>query len=346
MRFCCVGRVELPLTFLLFSLLCLYAYAAEPLEALQRAHSALEQARRAQPVQRKVFLQEAQRALASLPSETRAPLEQLIIDAEQNNDVEAIEDALASVRAYQQTVQPPPSPVPAPQQVKAQLDAIFAEPDMQVPPKSFLERLSEAFQQALESFIRWLQRLFGGFGGARVGGLQSIIQWFVIVLLVLTIGLAASYLIGRLRLTRRAKPAPLPLSEAFRDARALSALEWRELARRLAYERNWQHATRAFYLGILRLLHEARLLDYDPALTNWEHLQRLRQPPLTLLSPSPASLPDPALREEAYRLLRPLTLQFDSIRYGGATPDETTYREFEQAFETLFRRLQPHAVPA
>ncbi len=334
------------LTLFLSSLLYFLAYAVEPAEALQQARSALERARRAQPAERKVFLQEAQRALASLPSEARAPLEQLITEAEQTNDVAAIADALTSVGAYQQTVQSPPSPAPSPQQVKAQLDAIFAEPDMQVPPKSFLERLSEAFQQALESFIRWLQRLFGGVGGARLGGLQPFLQWFVIVLLVLTIGLAASYLIGRLRLSRRAKPALLPLSEAFRDARALSALEWRELARRLAYEQNWQHATRAFYLGVLRLLHEAHLLDYDPALTNWEHLQRLRQPPLALFSPSPASLPDPALREEAYQLLRPLTLQFDSIWYGGAMPDEATYREFEQAFETLFRRLQPHAVPA
>ncbi|MCX7925533.1 MAG: DUF4129 domain-containing protein [Fimbriimonadales bacterium] len=311
---------------------------------LAQAQTALERARQARPADRKVFLQDAKRALTSLPAESRAPLERLLTDAEQNNDAAALENALVSVEAYQRTLEP--SPAPSPQQVKAQLDAIFAEPDMQIPPKSWLERASEAFQQVLESFIRWLQRLFGGVGGGGLGGLQPFVQWLVIVLLVLTIGLAVSYLIGRVSLRRGAKASPLPLSEAFQDARSLSALEWRELARRLAYERNWLHATRAFYLGMLRLLHEARLLDYDPALTNWEHLQRLRQPPLALRFPTPSPLPDPAARDEAYQLLRPLTLKFDSIWYGGATPDEATYREFEQTFETLLRRLQPHAVPA
>jgi len=87
-------------------------------------------------------------------------------------------------------------------------------------------------------------------------------------------------------------------------------------------------------------------LDYDPALTNWEHLQRLRQPLPFRLAPSPAPLPDPALREEAYRALYPLTLQFDALWYGGMTPDETIYRHFEDSFEMLLRRLEANAVPA
>ncbi|MFN7015857.1 MAG: DUF4129 domain-containing protein [Fimbriimonadales bacterium] len=321
------------------------ANAVEPSAALEEARKALEHAYRLPIAQRKVRLREAKRAVASLPAEMRAPLEQLISDSEQNGDLASLEAALLSVKAYQQAMQPPPSPAPSPQQVKAQLDAIFAEPDMQIPPKSFIERVSEAFQQALEAFFRWLQRLFGGVGGARLGGLQPLIQWLVLVLLVLTIGLAASYLIGRVQIRRRASLTSMPLPESLGDARTLGALEWRELARRLAHERNWHHATRAFYLGILRLLHEARLLDYDPALTNWEHLQRLRQPPLHHSS-TPTALPDPALREEAYRQLHPLTLLFDAVWYGGATADEATYRTFEQAFETLLGRLQPHAVPA
>lgn len=344
MRFCSVARANCLL--LVASLLCLLAFATEPREALLQAQTALEQSRRARPADRKVFLQDAQRALTPLPPESREPLEKLIDDAAKGNDMGAIERALTSVKAYRATIEPPPSPSPAPKEVKAQLERIFAEPDMQIPPKSFLERASEAIMQALESIIRWLQRLFGGVGGARLGGLEPFLQWFVIVLLVLTIGLAASYLIGRVRLSRRAKPTALPLSEAFQDARSMSALEWRELARRLAFEQNWQLAARACYLGILRLLHETRLLDYDPALTNWEHLQRLRQPLPFRLAPSPAPLPDPALREEAYRALYPLTLQFDALWYGGMTPDETIYRHFEDSFEMLLRRLEANAVPA
>ena len=328
------------------ALLCVCVWASEPADALLEAERALEAASRARPADRKVFVQRAQRALASLPQEAREPLEALLDAAATDGDLSDIARARRSIRAYRESLAPAPTPSPAPDRVKQQLDAIFAEPDMQIPPKSLIERLSEAFLNAVETVVRWLSRLFGGLGGVGGGGLAPILQWFVIVLLVLTIALAVSYIAGRVQFRRRAR-VPLNALDALPDdARSLSALEWRELARRLAYEGNWQQASRAYYLGTLRLLHEAKLLDYDPALTNWEHLQRLRQPPLAALLPSPTPLPDPALREEAYQQLRPVTLLFDSIWYGGMTPDEATYRQFEAAFDALYRRLEAHAVPA
>jgi hypothetical protein len=270
----------------------------------------------------------------------------LLDEAATDGDLSDIARARRSIRAYRESLAPSPTPSPAPDRVKQQLDAIFAEPDMQIPPKSLMERLSEAFLNAVETVVRWLSRLFGGLGGFGGGGLGQFLQWFVIVLLVLTLALAVSYIAGRVQFRRRARASLAALDALPDDARTLSAREWRELARRLAYEGNWQQASRAYYLGTLRLLHEAKLLDYDPALTNWEHLQRLRQPPLAALLPSPAPLPDPALREEAYQQLRPVTLLFDSIWYGGMTPDEATYRQFEAAFDALYRRLEAHAVPA
>jgi hypothetical protein len=270
----------------------------------------------------------------------------LLDEAATNGDLSDIARARRSIRAYRESLAPSPTPSPAPDRVRRQLDAIFAEPDMQIPPKSLIERLSEAFLNAVETVVRWLNRLFGGLGGVGGGGLAEFLQWFVIVLLVLTLALAVSYIAGRVQFRRRARTTLAALDALPDDARTLSAREWRELARRLAYEGNWQQASRAYYLGTLRLLHEAKLLDYDPALTNWEHLQRLRQPPLAALLPSLAPLPDPALREEAYQQLRPITLLFDSIWYGGMTPDEATYRQFEAAFDALYRRLEAHAVPA
>lgn len=320
-------------------LLCCVAVATEPLDALQRAERALEAAQRAKPAERKVFLQQAERALAPLPPAARGPLEAQIAEGE-------IANALSSLRAYRETLQAPPAPPTDAAQVKTQLDAIFAEPDMQIPPKSLAERITESVQRAFETLARWLQRLFSRLGGGGLAGMTPFFQWLVIVLLVLTLALAASYILGRVRITKRV-PSPAPtLEAAFLDARTMSALEWRELARRLTYEQEWQLALRAYYLGLLRLLHESRLLEYDPALTNWEHLQRLRQPPLPRLATPPAPLPDPSVREEAYHLLRPLTLQFDTVWYGGATPDANTLREYEVAFETLLRKVQPHAVPA
>ena len=328
------------------ALLCVCVWASEPADALMQAERALEAASRARPADRKVFVQRAQRALASLPQEAREPLEALLDEAATDGDLSDIARARRTVRAYRETLASSPTPSPAPDRVRRQLDAIFAEPDMQIPPKSLMERLSEAFLNAVETVVRWLSRLFGGLGGVGGGGLAEFLQWFVIVLLVLTLALAVSYIAGRVQFRRRAR-VPLNALDALPDdARSLSALEWRELARRLAYEGNWQQASRAYYLGTLRLLHEAKLLDYDPALTNWEHLQRLRQPPLAALLPSLAPLPDPALREEAYQQLRPITLLFDSIWYGGMTPDEATYRQFEAAFDALYRRLEAHAVPA
>ena len=328
------------------ALLCVGVWASEPAGALIQAERALDAASRARPADRKVFIQQAQRALAPLPQESREPLEALLDEAATNGDLSDIARARRSIRAYRESLAPFPTPFPAPDRVKQQLDAIFAEPDMQIPPKSLMERLSEAFLNALETVVRWLSRLFGGLGGFGGGGLGQFLQWFVIVLLVLTLALAVSYIAGRVQFRRRARTTLAALDALPDDARTLSAREWRELARRLAYEGNWQQASRAYYLGTLRLLHEAKLLDYDPALTNWEHLQWLRQPPLAALLPSLAPLPDPALREEAYQQLRPITLLFDSIWYGGMTPDEATYRQFEAAFDALYRRLEAHAVPA
>jgi len=328
------------------ALLCAFVWAGEPMDALIQAERALEAASRARPADRKVFVQRAQRALAPLPQEAREPLTKLLDEAAASGKPAEIARARRSVQAYRATLAASPALSAAPDRVKQQLDAIFAEPDMQMPPKSLMERLSEAFLNAIETVVRWLSRLFGGLGGAGAGGLAQLLQWFVIVLLVLTIALAVSYIAGRVQFRRRVR-APLRALDALPDdARSLSAHEWRELARRLAYEGDWQQASRAYYFGTLRLLHEAKLLDYDPALTNWEHLQRLRQPPLAALLPSPTPLPDPALREEAYQQLRPVTLLFDSIWYGGMTPDEATYRQFEAAFDALYRRLEAHAVPA
>ncbi|MFN3690837.1 MAG: hypothetical protein ACK4UU_07945, partial [Fimbriimonadales bacterium] len=154
MRFCSAARVNLVGVLLLCSFGVL-ANAIEPRAALEEARKALEQAYRLPSAQRKPFLKQAKRALAPLPPESRSPLEQRIADAEHKGDLATIKAALESVEAYQQAMQPP-SPAPSPQQVKAQLDAIFTEPDMQIPPKSLLERASEALQGALEAFLRWL----------------------------------------------------------------------------------------------------------------------------------------------------------------------------------------------
>ena len=155
------------------ALLCVCVWASEPAGALLEAERALKAASRARPADRKVFVQRAQRALAPLPQAAREPLEALLDEAATDGDLSDIARARRSVRAYRETLAPSPAPSPAPDRVRQQLDAIFAEPDMQIPPKSLMERLSEAFLNAVEMFVRWLNRLFGGLGGFGGGGWGS-----------------------------------------------------------------------------------------------------------------------------------------------------------------------------
>lgn len=342
----CYSRASRALSVLGAALLCVMVWAADLWDSLQEADRALQEASRARPADRKVFLKRAERALAPLSSEARQPLQDLLTEAAASGELADIARAQRSLRAYNETLEPPPAQPSTAVSVHQQLEAIFAEPDMQIPPKSLMERLLEAFTNGLEAFLRWLSRLFGGLGGARGGGLAPLMQWIVITLLVLTIALAISYLATRVRFRRRAR-APFGALDALPDdARVLPSHEWRQQAQRLAAEGKWQLAARAYYLGTLRLLQEAKLLDYDPALTNWEHLQRLRQPPLAAVFPISTPLPDPNLREEAYHQLRPLTQLFDSLWYGRTNADEAIYHQFEAGFETLYRRLEAHAVPA
>lgn len=224
------------------------------------------------------------------------------------------------------------------------MNAIFAEPDMFVPPKSWLERLGEAVQRGIEAFFRWLARVFGGLFGTAAPGSGVFAQWFVIVLLVLILALAISYLISRLQFPARVRAALPAEHEALPDARAMSASEWQALARQLQMRATgcWRHGliTWASYACCTRgncwsMTPPSRIGNICSGSANPRYSPPLPLPPVISV-----------LREETYHLLRPLTLRFDALRYGGATPDEQTFRAFESAFETLQARLRSHAVAA
>ncbi len=318
---------------LLLGMLILVSCAQEPmLDALAQAERLIRQAQRAQGMKRQRLLEQARKSLSALPAEVRAPIEQRIEQARLGGGEGTLRSALREIESYQATLSGD-SPATNPDKVRAQLQSIFKEPDMQPPPKPLYERISEAIGRVLEAFFRWLSRVLGGLGGAGTGGWGMIVQWVIIAMLVLLIAFGASYLLGRLE-WRRVRRAPPPLSpEELLDARLLTSAEWRTLAQQLLAQGEMRLAARALYLGLLRLLHEAQLLDYDPARTNWEHLMDLRSP----------ALPDPSTREQAYRLLQPLTLRFDYLWYGSDTATEQDVRQFEAAFETLSRTVRRDA---
>jgi len=69
------------------------------------------------------------------------------------------------------------------------------------------------------------------------------------------------------------------------------------------------------------------MIEYDPARTNWEHLQQLR------------ALPEGVY----YQTLAPLTLRFDLLWYGGRTAEPSDYQQFDEAFNQLRQRLSHNA---
>ena len=306
-------------------LLCLVGWSQEAAdETLARAEQLLKRAQVAQGIARQKLIEQAQRMVSSLPAKAREPLEQALNRARISSSPNALQNALREIASYRATLSSEFAS-PAPDKVRAQLNAIFAEPDMQPPPKPLIERVGEAIGKAFEALLRSLARLLGGLGGTGAGSWGVFVQWVIIAMLVLVIAFGASYLMGRLE-WRRGRRVPTVLdADQIVDARLLSSAEWRALAHQLLAQGDSRAAVRAFYLGLLRLLHEARLLDYDPARTNWEHLMSLRSP----------TLPDPTTRERAYHLLQPLTLRFDYLWYGNEPTTLEDAQRFEQAFETL-----------
>jgi hypothetical protein len=294
------------------------------LDALRQAERHLERALQAQGMERQRQIEQARRALSSLPTPVREPIERSLGRARLNDRPTALQDALREIETLRRTLESRAS-IPAPDQVRAQLRAIFAEPDMQPPPKSLVERVFESIGRALENLLRRIERLLRGLGGGGSGSWGVVVQWIVIALLVLLIAFSASYLIGRMEWRRARREVPMLAVEEMVDARLLSSAEWRALAHQLRMQGDLRAAVRALYLGLLRLLHEARLLDYDPARTNWEHLMSLRAP----------TSPQSAVREQAFELLRPLTLRFDYLWYGNEGATERDVQQFEEAFERL-----------
>ncbi len=305
-------------------------------DALRSAEEALESALKAPSAQKRAIIKQANRSLNALPAEARSPLDRLIQQAENSLAQDDIETALEAVRTYQ-AVASSPVPMETPQEVRAQLEHIYAQPDMQIPEKNLFERMNEAFYKALERLAMILQRLFGG---RRLGGgLSATTQAVLIGLLIVVIALFGAYLLQRVQFRRTSPTTQLSLESAFQDARVMHASEWYALAHRLAGEGQYGLAVRALYLGMLRLLNEHRLLAYDPALTNWEHLERLRKPP-TL-----HDMGDSELRLALYQALRPPTLRFDHLWYGNQPATADDFQQFDTLFQQLQGRLSQSATP-
>lgn len=316
---------------------CLWLWACgawgDTVSALQEAQALLTRAYTQQGAAREQTLQRADQILSRLPKEAFQPLREQLRRAREtlgNDDLTLAQQAVGVYLKWARAHTAPPSS----EAVKQQLERIFAEPDMKVIEKTLWERVVDAIREGFVRLIEALNRLFGRVGGVRGANLGPVFQWLVIALLILALALFASYLMSRFESRRAIPKITLAGSEIPDDARALSADEWHRLAQLKAQSGEYALAVRALYLGVLRLLHENRLLAYDPALTNWEHLERLRKPP------TPENL---ALLTEAYRLMLAPTIAFDRIWYGNIPATEADYHALETVFQTLQQKVRGQA---
>ena len=164
--------------------------------------------------------------------------------------------------------------IPSAAQVNEALTRVYARPELQ-PQKS----------GALDAFREWRREMFARLGQwmSRFGDRRSdspVVYWLVIGLLVA----AGVAIVGLLlwntfsRLEERGTPRPAARGPAV-NARARTAAEWEDEARRAAAAGRFRDAAVALYQALLLRLETAGALRYDPAKTPGDYRREARRDP-------------------------------------------------------------------
>jgi len=144
------------------------------------------------------------------------------------------------------------------------------------------------------------------------GGFSPAAQ---LVLIMIGIGLVIALLVNFARGLRIQRAALLPDTTPEDDpVTSAAALE---RAAESQSTQDYRAAIRYLYLSSLLLLDERGVIDYDPSLTNREHLEQVRP------------------RREIFELLSAIVSLFDRVWYGFAPVDEALYQGFRQRVERL-----------
>lgn len=136
-------------------------------------------------------------------------------------------------------------------------------------------------------------------------------QLILIIAVVIIAVAAVLYIMRTLQVQPRALEPPDENEDPKTSADAQSLANARES------ERDYRNAIRYLFLALLLSLDERGLIQYDPTLTNREHLRQIREN---------AHLAD---------LLRPVVTTFDDVWYGFVPIDETGYRDFARQVDQL-----------
>lgn len=158
-------------------------------------------------------------------------------------------------------------------------------------------------------FFQWLGDLFKGIAALPWNAIWAAI---LVILALLLLRLALKYL--RAPALGRQAPRAAGGDGVIADALAHDAASLREEGLRLLARGERRAALRAFYVGMLSVLHRKRVLALEPPKTNWEHVEKLKP------------------RADLHAAIVPHTRAFDFAWYGRRDPETA---EVEAARATL-----------
>lgn len=168
--------------------------------------------------------------------------------------------------------------LPTEPQVRAALERVYARPELAPRAPGPLDGVRAAFGRLLRRIAEW----FGSFGDLRSD--SPVVYWIVMGGLI-ALGLAIIAYFVHATLLRLGQGGPAPRARADAppggpvDARARTAGEWEDEARRAAAADRYREAAVALYQALLLRLEAAGALRYDPAKTPGDYRRETRRAP-------------------------------------------------------------------
>ncbi|HVH12581.1 MAG TPA: DUF4129 domain-containing protein [Longimicrobium sp.] len=166
--------------------------------------------------------------------------------------------------------------LPTEPQVRAALERVYARPELAPQEPGALDGIRAAFGRLMARVWEW----FGSFGALR--GDNPIVYWLVLgALIALGLAIVGYFIYNTLvRLgAQDAAPRPVRAPGASIDARARTAAQWEEEARRAAAAGRYREAAVALYQALLLRLEASGALRYDPAKTPGDYRREARKAP-------------------------------------------------------------------
>ena len=166
--------------------------------------------------------------------------------------------------------------LPTEPQVRAALERVYARPELAPPEPGPLDGIRAFFGRLMGRLFDWLN----SFGGLRTE--SPIVYWLVMgSLIALGLGIVIYFIHNTL--LRLGAAEPVIRLEAGPggaiDARARTAAEWEDEARRAAAAGRYRDASVALYQALLLRLEAAGTLRYDPAKTPGDYRREARRSP-------------------------------------------------------------------